>query len=387
MNPRLPAAWPFTRGELLAILLGFLITLPFVTTRIYASDEIQYFAWLRSLAFDRDVDFQNEYQYFHDAGAGGGALFHETFLERQNEAGRRENYGPIGSAVLWAPFYAIGHVTARITGAPADGYSQPYISAVAYGSAVYGTLAIVLSAAIARRLTGRGIAASLIVAIGTPLVFYIYIAPPMSHANSAFAVALFIWIWLRVRDGWRPAGLALLGAAGGLMAMVRDQDMFFVAGPALDFVRHWVTSARPEGGVLRRRPSPVAAAAAVAAFVIAYAPQLLATSALHGHVGPSDVVTRKMTWTSPHALGVLMSPEHGFFAWTPLALVAIIGLTLLALGRAGSLGRSPRGDVRTRRPVDGGTLARPGRASDVHLGRRGVLDGRRVVRPAPIRRT
>jgi hypothetical protein len=350
VDHRLPAAWPFTRSELLAILLGFLITLPFVTTRIYASDEVQYFAWLRSLAFDRDVDFQNEYQHFHDAGAGGGALFYETFLVRQNEAGRRENYGPIGSAILWAPFYAVGHAVARITGAPADGYSPPYISAVAYGSAVYGTLAIVLSAAIARRLTGRGIAASLVVAFGTPLVFYIYIAPPMSHANSAFAVALFLWIWLRVRDGWRPGGLALLGAAGGLMAMVRDQDVFFATGPVLDFVRHWVRSAQPQAAGDRRRPSPIAAAAAIAAFVVAYAPQLLATSALHGHVGPSDVVARKMTWTSPHALGVLFSPEHGFFAWTPLALLAIAGLALLALGRAGALrtagGAAPERDVR-----------------------------------------
>ena len=119
---------------------------------------------------------------------------------RQNEAGRRENYGPIGSAILWAPFYAVGHVVALATGAPADGYSQPYVSAVAYGSAVYGTLAVVLSAAIARRIAGRGLAASLVVCFGTPLVFYVYVAPPMSHANSAFAVALFVWVWLRVRE-------------------------------------------------------------------------------------------------------------------------------------------------------------------------------------------
>ena len=74
MNERLAAGWPFTRRELVAVVLGFLLTLPLVTTRIYASDEVQYFAWLRSLAFDRDVDFENEYQHFHDAGAPFGAL-------------------------------------------------------------------------------------------------------------------------------------------------------------------------------------------------------------------------------------------------------------------------------------------------------------------------
>jgi hypothetical protein len=38
-----------------------------------------------------------------------------------------------------------------------------------------------------------------------------------------------------------------------------------------------------------------------------------------------------MNWQAPHALDVLMSPEHGFFLWTPLAALAIGGLVVLAL--------------------------------------------------------
>ncbi len=44
-----------------------------------------------------------------------------------------------------------------------------------------------------------------------------------------------LWIWLRVRRDWTPAGAACLGASAALMAMVREQDLFFAAGPALDF--------------------------------------------------------------------------------------------------------------------------------------------------------
>jgi hypothetical protein len=57
---------------------------------------------------------------------------------------------------------------------------------------------------------------------------------------------------------------------------------------------------------------------------------MLAYKALNGHYGPSSLVMRKMTWTAPHALSVLASPEHGFFIWTPLAAIAIAGLVLLA---------------------------------------------------------
>jgi hypothetical protein len=168
----------------------FLLSLPAVTTRLYASDEIEYFAWLRSWAFDRDVDFENEYQYFYDTGVAHDPLFHETFLERVNANGRRENFAPVGTAVLWAPFYLGGHLVALATGAPADGFSRPYIAAVTYGSALYGLLAVVLTLAIVRRVMPAGILPSLAVWFGTPLLFYMYVAPGFSHACSAFGVSL-----------------------------------------------------------------------------------------------------------------------------------------------------------------------------------------------------
>lgn len=310
------------------LVLVFALSLPAVTTRFYASDEIQFFAWLRSAAFDHDADFDNEYRYFHDSGAIGDDGFRTTFLDGTNEAGRRRNFTPIGTAVLWAPFFAAGHLVAVTTGAPADGLSQPYIAAVTFGSAVYGFLTLLLTHAIVRRVIG-GTSWVAIVAVwlGTPLVFYMYVAPGFSHACSAFAVSLFFWIWLRVRGAWTPAGAAALGASAALMAMVREQDVFVAAGPALDFLRWTARSAAPGRIGLRT------AGAGVVAAVLAYLPQLAAYQALNGHPSPTREVARKMTWWSPHAAGVLWSPEHGLFFWTPLALVAVCGLVWLAVRR------------------------------------------------------
>jgi hypothetical protein len=63
--------------------------------------------------------------------------------------------------------------------------------------------------------------------------------------------------------------------------------------------------------------------------VLGYVPQLLAYNAINGYPGPAAHVSRKMTWYAPHALQVLASPGHGFFFWTPLAVLAIAGLFLL----------------------------------------------------------
>jgi hypothetical protein len=312
--------------------LLFVLTLPAVTTRLYASDEIEHFAWLRSWAFDRDVDFENEYRYFYDTGIAKDALFHETFLERVNTAGRRENFAPVGAAIFWAPFFAVGHVVALATGAPADGFSRPYIAAIAYGSAVYGFLALLLTLSIIRRVLPTPPLPTLAVWMGTPILFYMYIAPGFAHACSAFAVSLVLWIWLHVRARWSLAGMALLGLAGALMAMVREQDVLFMAGPALDFLR----SVRHHGRVLPGSSTGrmwLAGLAAAAVFVVGYLPQALAYTALNGRAGPSEVSSRKMTWTAPHFFSVLLSPEHGLFFWTPLALVAVAGLVWLAFGR------------------------------------------------------
>jgi len=45
-----------TRHWLLLVSL-FVLSLPAVTPRIYSSDEIQYFAYLQSATFDRDLSF------------------------------------------------------------------------------------------------------------------------------------------------------------------------------------------------------------------------------------------------------------------------------------------------------------------------------------------
>ncbi len=332
---RTRAGWRGRLGIAWLVVL-FLVSIPAVTPRLYASDEIQYFAYLRSLWFDRDLSFENEYRYFYDRGIARAYDFHRTFLELETETGRRINFGTIGCALLWAPFYGLADLVARTlraAGAPVvvDGFSSPYLMAVAYGSAVYGWLAVVLSTLVARRLVGRrsaAVAAALAIWLGTPLLFYMYVAPGMAHACSAFAVAVFVWTWLRVRARWSPGGVAGLGALAALMGMVREQDLLLAAGPLVDRTWSWVHSRRGAEPRAHGRVAWAALAGAVA-FAAAYLPQLLAYRTLYGRVGPSPLVEAKMKWWAPHAVAVLVSPQHGLFVWTPVVILSLVGLVLL----------------------------------------------------------
>ena len=315
-------------GRRLLVLI-FVATLPLVTPRLRASDEIEYFAYLRSAVFDRDLSFGNEYQYFYEQDPGSLALFKRTFLElREPLTGRHINFGPMGSALLWAPFYLLVHLGVKLVGGVADGYSPPYIGAVCYASALYALLGALLIHDALRRHGGfPEPAASWSPAalwLATPLLYYATLAPGFSHAPSLFAVSLLVWLWLRARSlEGRAADWAWLftGAAGGLCALVREQDGLFLVAPALDLA---LTTVRRRAWLEGIRREAVLAVAAVTVFL----PQLAVYKVLTGAYAPSKMVSGKMDYTSPHFLEVLFDPGHGLFVWSPLLFVAAAGLVV-----------------------------------------------------------
>jgi hypothetical protein len=330
MRPRTP------RGVLT---LALVLTLPLVTPKIRGADEIEYFSYLPSIAFDHDLDFANEYEHFYARDPQGLAGFKETFLDRREaETGRPINYAPIGSALLWSPFYAVAHLlvlAARALGSavPADGLSTPYVAAACYGSWLYGVLGLLLvHDGLLRfgRFDDRAAALSVgALALGTPVLYYLTLAAGFSHAPSLAVVAALVWLtaWARRETAGGPLwAWGTVGAAGGVAALVREQDGLFLVIPALVLVfdawpRRQLGTALVRGAVMG------------AAALLAFVPQLLAYRAMNGRFGPSRLVTRKMSWSSPHALEVLFDPGHGLFLWSPLLLLAALGLVLLCVKR------------------------------------------------------
>lgn len=324
------------------LLVGlFLLLLPLVGTRLRGADEIEYFSYLPSLLVDGDLECANQYEYFYARDPEGLRGFKQTFLERREPAtGRAINFGPIGSALLWAPFYLVAHagvLLARLlgSGVAADGLAQPYVAAACYASALYGCLGLLLlHDLLARHARVSALAATgtvLALAFGSPVLYYLTVAPAFSHANSLFAVSLLLWLWLRRPDGG-PGWWALLGAVGGLAALVREQDGLFLIAPGLALLWRLVTQDDRRGTLVR---ALVMGAAAAAMFV----PQLLAYHAINGRYGPSRLVQRKLSWSSPHFFDVLFDPAHGLYAWCPLLLLATLGLGC-AFWRARADGRA-----------------------------------------------
>ena len=199
------------------------------------------FSYLRSIWFDRDVSFENEYRYFYDHNIAQSGGYYETFLVRETAAGRRVNYGTIGCALLWSPFYAVADLWTRVTGGVADGLLDAihprcglrigvlrFSRRSSIDSELPESFWHQLEAG-SWRLEAAPFVAGLAVWLGTPLLFYMYVAPPFSHAVSAFCRRAVCH-----RLAARPSRMVasrvfVLGACAALLAMVREQDHFHCA--------------------------------------------------------------------------------------------------------------------------------------------------------------
>ena len=322
------------RKEWAVLLVAAVLALPLFTPRLYAADELKYVSHLRSIYFDGDLTYDNDYQLFIDADPEANAWLH-ILADNPTSTGRYLNDAPIGAPLLWSPFYVVADlvvVLARAAGSDVarNGISRPYVWAISVGSLFWGLLGLALIYRCCRLFFDRRPAQLSLLALwfGSGMVFYLYITPPMAHANSVFAVALFTWLWLSGRSRARSAvDWLLLGASAGLMVLVRELNWLMMIPLLVDEGLRLLDALRRRDLATwsGRIPGYVAYGIGLALLVL---PQFLVYQALHGSFSPTPFITDKFSYPQ-FVLPVLFSGFHGLFSWTPVTLLATIGLWFL----------------------------------------------------------
>jgi len=300
------------------ILIGVWVAVLLLLFRpqLHGMDTVAYYAWLRAAVIRGSLDVSEEFIRF---GYGGERGLSPT--------GYRINEWSVGPALLWSPFFLIAHGLVRLGNAlgipwEADGYSAPYQTLTALGSALYALIGLELLRRLALRIASPAAAlwGVLTAWLASPLVFYMSAHPFMSHAVDFFVNAGFLLAWTCWEKPTPWARLAL-GWIGGLAAAVRYPNATLLLWPALEDLRQALRA--PREGLLRLLSLGVGA-------WIGFLPQMIVWRVVFGAwiVGNPYGIAGAGTFDlrAPHLLEVLFSTNRGLFPWTPIAAFALAGL-------------------------------------------------------------
>jgi hypothetical protein len=311
-----------------------MLTLPFSNPWV-RGDGVGYYAFARSLLIEKNLDFRSDWLNANSSFRMGridtaGNINSDQFTA----TGHLDNHFSVGPAILWLPFLVIVHESVLLFDKfgghiSADGYSRPYLLAMASATALYGFLSLVLSFRLARHYVSERCAflATVGIWLGSSLPVYMYLNPSWSHAPSAFVAALFFWYWnhtRHTRSGWEWLALGLLA---GLMMDVYYVSAVLLIVPLLESIKLYAAGLRAVKAAEIRRLF-LGNLAFVMAVLVAFFPTLLTKKIIYGSYFDFGYVERWF-WRSPAFLKVAFSSEHGLFSWTPLLTLSVCGLFLL----------------------------------------------------------
>jgi len=343
-SPREPARvviqsetfFSFSYTKILLTLL--ILSLPLVNPWVHG-DGVGYYAYAHSLLIHHDLQFEDDWR-------GGNATF---AMDREEATGmiapdqytathHLDNHFAVGPAILWAPFLIVVHLailTLDHFGAHvvANGFSRPYLVTMALATAGYGFLGLLLSFHIARRYVAERWAFLATVGywFASSLPVYMYLNPSWSHAHSLFVNALFLWYWQRTRGRRSGSQWCVLGLLGALMTNVYYLNVILLLVPALEALPGYFMALRKGRNNCSMSLSQMIGShfLFVICFVAGLLPTLITKKIIYGGFFSTGYPgVSEWTWMHPLFWRVLFSSDHGLLSWTPILILAGVGILL-----------------------------------------------------------
>lgn len=193
--------------------------------RIIASDVIEYYAYLPALFIYNDIHL-----HFNDNLNDPEVVV--WWKDAPN--GNRVLKMTCGTAIMYSPFFFLGHVSAKITNYKANGYSIPYRYFLMLGAIFYLIAALILLRKILiKYVSDKAVAiAILLIVLATNLFFYSTLEGTMSHVYSFFLFSAFFHLTIKWHKKQTYKTTFLLSIVFGLISLIRPTNaviaLFFI---------------------------------------------------------------------------------------------------------------------------------------------------------------
>ena len=297
-------------------------------TTIDGGDDAGYYAFLRSVFFDGDLDFFNELHYAHS--------------EKLMPTGYVFNNWQMGQALLFLPFFIVGHLLALLyqgLGYPISvgGYSAPYYIATAVASVTFLFAGLILVFKTLHSFIDKRFAllVTLSIWLASPLIYFSFIRQRMAHTSEFFLAAILIFAWVHFRSSRDPVRHAVLGALLGFLCMTRVINIAFFALFAVDLL--WSLRAdwksKPEEAF---KKSLILGGSMLGGFFLVLLPQIVCWNQLNGVPFPprhmkfagEGLSSISLFPLLENAWNLFFAAKWGLVFSMPLAVMGLVGLFL-----------------------------------------------------------
>ncbi len=189
---------------------------------IIVHDITHYNAYLPTLFIYKDISLS-----FFNTNPNALGL---GFYPKITQTGKKAIVATYGMALLYSPFFFVGHALAEPFGYKANGLTAPYQMALQFSSLFYFAIGLFFMRKTLMKYFNDKVIALVMLAIvfGSNLFWYVTGEAPMTHAYSFCLITLFLFVtdkWVDKTSVWSTIQLGLLA---GLISLIRPTNIVVV---------------------------------------------------------------------------------------------------------------------------------------------------------------
>jgi len=275
---------------------------------VIAGDGNDYYSYLISIFIDKNLTHQ-DISHWYVMQTPTGTI----------------NAHPPGVSVLLFPFFCIGYIWAALFNFPLDGFSKPFQVMVSMGALFYLTAGLIYLRRLLAAFNSKDKIIALVIVLmffGTNLIIYALDEPSMSHIYSFALITAFLYYIHRIFQQPSKRHLYFAGIILGLIILVRPVNaIIFMVIPFFadsfdnlmirikKLFRQWKTLVLP-----------------TLLFLLVASIQSIIWLMQNGKIIQWSLRGRGFYFGHPQTWLMLFGFDSGFFIYTPLCFIILLGL-------------------------------------------------------------
>ncbi len=311
------------------IAIGFaIVRLNFPPHNIISYDYFGNYLYLPALFIYNDIGIENIAVY-----DSLNAIYHNTstFYQLSPAAdGRWVIRFYAGMAYLFSPGFFVGHLIALISDYPADGFSFPYQRALLINGMIFTLAGLFFARKILLRYFNDSTTALALglMFVGSNLAFFYTFGNDAPHLYLFALYTFFIWLVIRCHDNPVLSNFIAAALIYGFIAASRPSEIISFLIPLLWGVHNRTTLVEKIRWIATHYKRILVA---LLVFIIPLIPQFVYWKYVTGSFffNPYDDPASTLRLSDPQFADTLFGFRKGLFIYSPVILLAYVGMLLL----------------------------------------------------------